>query len=231
MKLKLVSAISVLALTAQGALYTFSGSPAQDIRDNDPSGAAYAFSFSNTGLQITSVSVTLTISGGYNGDLYAHLSHGSSTLVLLNRVGVANGTVGSTLYDSGYSGSGFNNITLSDSGSGNIHNYGGSTLESVPTASGTYRADGQTANPLNAPTGFNAAGGSATFASIFGGTDPYGNWTLFLSDLSGGSIATLSSWSVGIEAVPEPANVALAVFGVLFGAVQTARCCRRRRST
>jgi subtilisin-like proprotein convertase family protein len=211
-----------------GVDYTFSSSSSQTIPDNDPSGVAYGINFTTAGLHISDVSVTFTTTGGRNGDLYAYLSHDTSgTLILLNRVGVANGTSGSTLYNYGYSWGGFNNITLSDSASGlgNIHNYGGSTLSSLPPDNGTYKADGQTAS-FSPPTGFSAGGGSATFANTFGGSDPYGNWTLFFADLSGGSVSTLTGWSLDITAVPEPVNVALGVFaGVLvaFALVRSRR--------
>ena len=196
---------------------------------------AYGFNFGNPGLTaIESVIVTFTISGGRNGDLYACLSRGTDTLVLLNRVGVANGTSGSTLYSYGYSGAGFNSITLSDSGSelGNIHNYGGSTLNTTPTMGGTYKADGQSVNPLNAPTGFDAGGGTITFYEKFGGDNPNDEaWTLFFADLSGGSVATLDSWSVGITAVPEPVNVALGILGGIGAAVSGVRLWRARRQS
>jgi subtilisin-like proprotein convertase family protein len=226
LKIVALAAAWGFACAAHGGLYTFSGSPSQTIPDNDPSGVAYGINFGTAGLQITDVSVRFTTTGGRNGELYAYLSHDTSgTLILLNRVGVANGTSGSTLFNYGYSGGGFNNITLSDSvsGLGNIHNCGGSTLNSQPTASAAYKADGQTANPFNAPTGFSAGGGSATFANTFGGSDPYGNWTLFFADLSGGSVSTLNGWSLAITAVPEPVNLALGLFGVLSAAVTAVR--------
>lgn len=230
MRIGPVVAAAGLVLSAQGALYEFSGTPFQTIPDNNPSGVAYSFNFAETGLQVTDVSVSFTLSGGYNGDQYAYLSHGSSLLVLVNRVGVANGTSGSQLYNYGYSGSGFSNITLSDAGAGNLHNYGGSTLNSLPAAGGTYKADGQTASPLMAPTGFSAGGGTATFASTFVGTDPNGSWTLFFADASGGSTGTLDSWSVDITAVPEPVNLALGLFVLLLAGTSSFRFCRRRRS-
>lgn len=230
MKLWLFSAVFSVALAVQGTVYTYSGSPSQEIPDDYTSGWGTTFNFESVGLQISDVTVTFTTSGGYNGDLYAYLTHGSSTLVLLNRVGVANGTSDTQLFDNGYSGSGFNNITVSDSGAGNIHNYGGSTLNSTPTVGGTYKADGQTASPVTAPTGYGASGGSATFANTFGGSDPNGDWVLYFSDASGGSAATLNSWSVGITTVPEPVNAALSVFGLLFVAASVLRFCRRRDS-
>src|SRR5512143_1921392 len=57
------------------------------IPDNDLNG--YQSSQNVTGLSnwVSHVTVTLNISGGFNGDLYAFLSHNNSMAVLLNRVG------------------------------------------------------------------------------------------------------------------------------------------------
>jgi len=188
--------------TGDNRNYTASSSPAQVIPDNNPSGVAYALDFSGAH-QIVSVSVDLNISGGYNGDLYAYLSHGSQTLVLLDRVGV--GTGSGAQYNFGYSGSSLV-VTLADSG-GNIHNYGGGT------PSGTYMADGQSTSPFASAGSFSATGGSATFASTFtSGSDPNGGWTLFFADLSSGGLSTLNSFNVNISAVPEPVTLALGLF-------------------
>src|ERR1035441_7780593 len=85
----LVGHASIYNFTAGGGgVYTASASSlGQVIPDNNPSGVAYGLSFAATGLQISDIKVTLDISGGWNGDLYAYLSHGSSYSVLLNRVG------------------------------------------------------------------------------------------------------------------------------------------------
>lgn len=56
----------------------------QVIPDNNPSGVAYALNFGFGGHTITDISVTLNLSGGYNGDIYAYLSHGSTLVQLLN---------------------------------------------------------------------------------------------------------------------------------------------------
>jgi hypothetical protein len=49
--------------------------------------------------------------------------------------------------------------------------------------------------------------------------DPNGAWTLFFADLSGGGSPTrIQTWELEITAVPEPVNVALGIFGGLFGA-------------
>lgn len=235
----ILTAFSVV-FAAQGALYTFTDNGGghysasasglgQVLPDNNPSGVAYALNFGAAGQSIGSMSVTFSISGGYNGDLYAYLAHGSSTLILLNRAGVANGASGSSLFTYGYSGGGFNSITVSDSGAGNIHSYGGATLNSAPPAGVSYKPDGQTTSPLASPAAFSATGGSATFGNTFGGTDPTGNWTLFFADLSGGSVSTLNGWSIDITAVPEPLNVALGVFGGLF--LTASAVCGVRRKT
>jgi hypothetical protein len=213
------------AIAASGALYTFGSAGSDLIPDEPDTGLVNRFVYDHPGDdRIADVTVTFTISGGWNGDLYAYLSHGSDGLVLLNRVGVANGANGSTLYTYGYSGAGFNNITLSDAGLASIHSYGGATLDSTPTASGTYRPDGQAVNPLAAPTAFSPDGGSLTFNDAFGGKNPNGTWTLFFADMSAGSMATLEDWSVGITAVPEPVNVALVWFAVVSA---LAALCRR----
>jgi subtilisin-like proprotein convertase family protein len=141
---------------------------------------------------MNSLTLTLNISGGNDGDLYAYLSYNGTSVVLLNRPGLAGDPAGI-----GYTTSGYNNVTLSAGSYNNIN-----TTQN-PTPSGTY----------------NPSAGSTAFAS-YNGMNPNGNWTLFISDLSGGdvSFSQLNSWSLTFNAVPEPVNVALGVFGaVLLG--------------
>ena len=160
-----------------GTLYTGSGSGSQVIPDNSPVGVAYSINFAATGLSLSDISVTLNLSGGYNGDIYAYLSHGSQIATLLN----ANSAV---------SGSGMN-VTFVE-GTGNPIPTGGS---GILTGSS-----------------FTAYSDLATFNS----TDPNGNWTLFFADLSAGDTSTLTGFSVGITAVPESVNMALAIFAGLL---------------
>jgi hypothetical protein len=55
--------------------------------------------------------------------------------------------------------------------------------------------------------------------SSYTGQDPNGSWTLFFADMSGGQQSTLNSWELDFTAlIPEPANVALAVLGLLAAA-------------
>ena len=56
-----------------------------------------------------------------------------------------------------------------------------------------------------------------------------GSWQFF-ADQSGGNTSTLNGWSLDITTVPEPVNVAMAIFGVGFvgvGAVRSYRCSRK----
>ena len=160
------------------------------IPDGNPTGITVSQSFPNlfTGT-ITSVSVDLNISGGYNGDLYAYLvyqdaNNNSATEILLNRIGA------SPSNPFGSSGSGMT-VTLSDGGTvnGSIHNAAG------------------------APTGTWLPDTTATLSSTFGGMAADGTWTLFLADMSvGGGTSELNSWGLEVTAVPEPWET-----GVLFG--------------
>ena len=66
-------------------------------------------------------------------------------------------------------------------------------------------------------------GGGLTYTAAgdlgnFNHTAATGAWTLYFQDLSeGGGSTTLNNWSLGIEAVPEPVNVALGIFGGVLG--------------
>ena len=215
-KLLIALAGTLNCLNTSAALINFSGSPNAPIPDNNASGLAFGFTVTTPFSSLDSVVVTLTISGGYNGDLYAYLSHGSGFAVLLNRVGVTGSD------PLGYSDSGFN-VTLSPGGT-DIHQYR-TTLGGAPPGgvlTGNWGADGRLL-----PTDVTRA----NTLDVFNGANPNGDWTLYFADRSPIGISTLNSWSVGIEAVPEPANIALAVFGVLFASVQGMRLWSRRRTS
>ncbi len=193
MKKQIRSAMVVVMLagSVQAALYTEDFNHVNtSIPDGNPVGATFSGTVSDVpaGMTVGGLTVTLNISGGCNGNLYSYLvAPGGAMVVLLNQPGVGGGNL------FGASGAGMN-ITLQDGPSdhGSIQNEtSGSVL------SGTY----------------NAAG---TLVS-FGGSAADGNWELFFADeVSGGGTSTLNSWSLGITAVPEPVNVALAIFGGLF---------------
>jgi hypothetical protein len=228
-KLLVMVALSAgLCLRSAGALYSLSfDSGFQNggvIPDGSLNGLSDTRNVSFSGAQhIEDLQVTLNFSGGCNGDLYAYLTHGSSFIVLLNRVGV-----GQSQGDAfGYADAGMH-ITLSTGGAnGNIHWYGGN---GIPT--GVYAPDGRAIDPLSSPAAFDTASTSAGFGSALG-LDPNGSWTLFFSDVSAdGGHSTLSSWSMNITAAPEPVTTALAIFGLAaLGSTLVARVRRRIRNS
>lgn len=206
-----------LSLSAQATLYQnqFNSGFANsgNIPDGNLSGWSDFRNLTGAGMasQITGVTVTLNISGGYNGDLYAYLSFGNVLVPLLNRVGVGTTHGGDPF---GYSDSGMS-VTFSDVGAGNqgdIHWYGGSVAPS-----GLWQPDGRAISPLSSATSFDAAG-AVSFAA-YQNMNPNGVWTLFIADVSGGGgTSHLNSWELDITAVPEPVNCALAVLGAVAGA-------------
>lgn len=217
-KLAISRAIIVLVLgttvVANAALYnsTFSygGSP-YGIPDGSTAGVWSYINVSGMNPTLTDITVTLNLSGGYNGDLYAYLSYNGALVPLLDRIGVSSGNV------FGAAGAGMN-VTLSDAGANNIHTAGDGVL------SGTWRPDGQTTSPTAPPGDFLPVGGSITLNGTFGGMNPKGTWALYFADVvSSGSSSMLTSWSLDLTAVPEPVNVALGCFGGVFLVVSLVR--------
>lgn len=103
------------------------------------------------------------------------------------------------------SGSGFD-ITLSDAAATGIQS---ATQIENTLFTGTYQAAGSLA--------------------AFNGGPANGTWTIFVQDLSPGASGTLEGWGLEIQAVPEPANVALGVFGGVLGLAGLVRWLRRPR--
>jgi subtilisin-like proprotein convertase family protein len=212
-----VLAASVMALplagTVQGQIATTnitSTSVNSLIPDGNPTGLSSSTSISGVYSlnYITSVTVNLDITGGFNGDLYAYLAGPAGEFtVLLNRTGITSGN------SFGYSDTGFN-ITFSD-GSPNIHLYqndspsynGGGQL------TGTWAPDGRNIDPQSAPSAFDSASPTADL-SAFNGNSPNGTWTLFVADMSSGGQGTLVSWGLTVVTVPEPQTWVLVAGGV-----------------
>ena len=170
--------------------------------DNNANGYAFSFSLSlGAGLSIDSLTVDLTIAGGWNGDLYAYLSHGSGFSVLLNRSGSTAGNPGG----SGVSGL---NVSFADSYLTDIH-----TALNNPLT-GNFAPDGRNVNPYNA---LDTDPRTAMLGS-FNGIDPNGTWTLFFADVSPPSVSTLQSWTVNIGVtVPEPGSTTLVGLMIALG--------------
>lgn len=232
MKLKFILTLVALAalLPAQATLYTYSFSVGDVIPDaiNDTPGelsdtrtiSGIAVD-SETGIGfITDVNVTLTISGGFNGDLYGYLVHDSGFAVLLNRVGRTSGD------EFGYGNTGFS-ILLDDQAGTDIHLYQTVTytLNGNGQLLGSWQPDGRETDP----DAVLDTDDRTALLSSFNDLDPNGTWTLFLADLSAGGESTLVGWGLEVNVVPEPTEWALMIFGGLVGAVQVRRWWQGRR--
>jgi subtilisin-like proprotein convertase family protein len=173
-----------------GLVASWSGS--QDIRED--AGLAFQFSLTSSEHAITDLSVSLDLAGGYNGDLYAYLSHGSGFAVLLNRVG-------RTAADSdGYSTPGLA-VTLVGRAAADVHNYQSlsPTYNVAGQLLGTWGSDGRDVIPTAA---LDTTPRTATL-DAFKGLDPNGDWTLYFVDASDGGVSTLNGWSVTVSTSSE----------------------------
>ncbi|MGA2870728.1 MAG: PEP-CTERM sorting domain-containing protein [Verrucomicrobiota bacterium] len=172
----------------------------------DPIGLALGQDLTVTGGDISSVTVSLDITGGFNGDLYAYLvGPNGGFAVLLNRVGM------SSENSFGYSDSGLD-VTFSDTAAVSIHDY--QTVPDYSLSGTTWQPDGENIDPQSSPSAF--TGTQTAMLSSFDDTDPNGTWMLYLADLSSGSTSTLDSWTINVTttAVPEPQTWTLTILGL-----------------
>ena len=191
------------------------------VPDNNQNGLATAFTLSGMVAPITSVTVSVDITGGFNGDLYAYLvGPNGGFAVLLNRSGVSS----TSTY--GYSDTGFN-VTFSDTAAHDIHSYQNySPTITGGVLQGAWQPDGGNINPQSAPSSFPAA--QTAMLSSFAGTDANGQWVFFIADLSAGGQSTLQTLGVTVVTAPEPATIALCGAGFL-GLISAQRFLRKRK--
>ncbi|MGA2246323.1 MAG: PEP-CTERM sorting domain-containing protein [Verrucomicrobiota bacterium] len=195
--------LCVLAVPAQSN-YNFAFPVNLAVPAGDANGLALNENLTGINGIINSLTVSLDISSGYNGDLYAYLrGPNGGFAVLLNRVGATSGDA------FGYSDTGFN-VTFDDSAAGNIHHYQDFVydLNGSGQLTGTWQPDGRAIDPQSSPSQFDSTSPTALLNS-FSGTVPNGTWTLFLADLSSGAQSTVINWSVNIDTVPEPGTLSL----------------------
>ncbi len=175
---------------------------------------------STTSTILLSLSVTLNLTGGFNGDLYVQLTHDSGFSVLLNRVGRDAANV------IGYTDSGFN-VSFNDAApAGDVHTYrtiatGNAATPLAGPLTGTWAPDGRATDPANVVT----ADARTAMLGSFIGVNPNGVWTLFIADLDGGGVSTLNSWSLNAEVVPEPSGLMALSASLILWSAQ-----RRRKS-
>ena len=161
------------------------------VPDNDLSGLTLNETLTGWSGNVTNLSVTLNLSGGWNGDIYAYLYHDGVMSVLLNQVGnPANGGLG-------YGDSGFNVTLTSDPAYASIHNY----QDSSPTI-----VDGSVLGHWQ-PDGAGLGG--------FDGQATSGTWSFYFVDLSPGGVMTINSVGLQMDVIPEPSTWLLATLGAL----------------
>ena len=194
--------LAALAGRAQVTNLTVNTTVNTNIPDGSAVGVTSSANVSGMFGHITNVTVTLDITGGFNGDLYCYLlAPNSSMIVLLNRVGMGSSN------PFGYSNAGFN-ITLAAAGY-NIHDYNNNSPSfSSGRLIGTWAPDRRIIDPDSIASPFDAAPTGNNFDSL-NGLNPNGEWTLFIADLSGDNQSTLVSWGLTVVTVPEPQTWAL----------------------
>jgi subtilisin-like proprotein convertase family protein len=208
-KLSLLGLMLSALLVRADVTNTYSFSPSLAIPDGSPVGLMQKFTVSGVAGTISSVTVTLDILGGFNGNLYAYLAGPQGQLaVLLNRTGV---TAGNAF---GYSDSGFS-ITLDSALANNIHGYGTSYGTNVSgQVTGSWAPDGRAIDPQSTGAAFDAAPTTSGLA-LFAGGNANGLWTFFIADMAGGGgVANLNNLSFSIVTVPEPSTLALIGLGL-----------------
>jgi subtilisin-like proprotein convertase family protein len=217
---RLLVAVAMLAFAAAGwaGTYSFSNTNAISISDsgNPPTVAdLYPSTISVTGLDGQNIShLTITLSGfshSFPSDLDIVLAGpGGQLSMLMSEVGGNTRSPVSNL-----------TLTLDDSAADSL------PIDST-LISGTFRPTRQFPTlsfelPSPAPAGSSSAPAAL---SIFDGTDPDGNWTLFAVDESSPDSGTIAlGWSMDIATVPEPGMVGIAALGL--GCITALRIRRR----
>ena len=164
------------------------------IPDGTPVGLVSSLNVDSVIERVTNITVSLVVTGGFNGDLHAYLVHGSGHAILLNRVG-------KTLANpSGYSDAGFN-VTLADgAANGDIHTYrvalsGNPNTPLAESLTGAWAPDGRDTDPALV---LDTDDRTATL-SAFTGLNPNGRWMLFIADVDALYASTLVSWGLEIR--------------------------------
>jgi len=181
------------SLVSAATILVYSKSVGLEIPDNDFNGFASQLVVSNTDI-VTSVQLTLVTSRGWNGDLYAYLTHNGVISVVLNRPGRTSAN------PAGAASSGMN-VSFSDAAVVDVHT--GLPGVTGELASGIFQPDGRASDPLEVT---DASPRTLGFDG-FTGQIAAGEWTLFVADVAGGETATLDSWTLTLNVVPEPSAV------------------------
>jgi subtilisin-like proprotein convertase family protein len=188
------------------------------VPDGSPIGLPITTNLTGMSGPISSLTMSLNVSGGYNGDLYAYLAGPNGGFaVLLNRVGVSGSA---TMF--GYSDAGLN-VTFSDAAANDIHFYQNVGGYDITSGTAAWQPDGRNLDPQSDPNLISSAPQTALLNS-FAGQNPNGTWTLYLADVSSGGHSTLNSWGLDITTVPEPSALGLIGLGLGILLIHRRRC-------
>ena len=175
--------------------------------------------------QVVAAAVTLNVSGGFDGTLYAYLIAPDGTLrVLVNAPANLTGQgVDVTLSSAAYAGytapssSLGGGVGTQDPGN-TITPYTGSTPPFIQTYDDSANNGGLltgTYQPYESLVYQTPS--SAQFPGSPTGPYANGTWTLFVADLQQGDAPlTVNSWSLSLTVVPEPVDLALGLFAAML---------------
>jgi hypothetical protein len=170
-------------------------------------------SLSSGGQFISSLRVSVTVSGGANGDLYILLEHAGQSSVLVNRPGLSTATPSSVL---GSSSRGLN-VTFFDAAPVDLKTSIPMTLDAsyaeggdndgLAQVTGVFQPDGRAVSPFSAD--LHSPTTETRTLSAFNNMAVDGPWTLSLVRIDSLETSTLESWSVEVTTtnVPEPGTV------------------------
>lgn len=172
------------------------------VPDNSPIGNSHTLTIGTSITDITSVTVTLSITGSFNGDMYAYLQHTDSMgvsflAVLLNRSGRTSSN------PDGYFDSGFSTVTFDTLAIVDVHNYQSLLNPMGGALTGTFQPDGRATDPASTVD----TDPRTALLDVFNHADANGTWTMFVADFAaGGTPATVTDWSLRLVGVPEPST-------------------------
>ena len=164
------------------------------VPDNSSVGISDTRQFNADITEITEVTVTLNVTGGWGGDFFAYVVHNSGYSVLLNRIGRSSTDL------LGNPASGLQ-LTFTDTVLTDVH----VAPSSASPLIGIFQPDGRTADPSLVLT----TSPRTKMLSSFNGLAAGGTWTLFVADVSPGDGGTVQSWGLKVTGVPEPSTGAL----------------------